>query len=152
MRPRCAEIRAGDASPLGEIRTVEASLRREIQAGDEETRRLHARAHEDVIARIAAIGESRLQLCRSFREAYFATVPLAMKLVEEVQEKHNGCAQVAQGFSPARTALASSGVGAVARRPIRRQATKQGDFSGAVSRARSAASSAYGPPCSSRRT
>ncbi len=53
------EIRAGDEALLGEIRKVEASLRREIQAGDEETRRFMRVLHEDVIARLAAIGESR---------------------------------------------------------------------------------------------
>ena len=52
---RIVEALWGDDAPL----TVEASLRREIQAGDEETRRFMRVLHEDVIARIAAIGESR---------------------------------------------------------------------------------------------
>jgi hypothetical protein len=54
-----SEMRAGDEELLGEIRKVEVSLRREIQAGDEETRRFMRVLHEDVIARIAAIGEGR---------------------------------------------------------------------------------------------
>jgi hypothetical protein len=54
-----SEMRQGDETLLGEIRKVEASPRREIQAGDEETRRFMRVLHEDVIARIAAISEGR---------------------------------------------------------------------------------------------
>lgn len=42
-----------------EIRTTGEGLREEIRAGDEETRRFMRVLHEDVIARIAAIGEGR---------------------------------------------------------------------------------------------
>jgi hypothetical protein len=42
-----------------EIRTTAEGLRGEIRAGDEETRRFMRVLHEDVIARIAAIGEAR---------------------------------------------------------------------------------------------
>jgi hypothetical protein len=65
-----SEMRAGEAL-LGEIRKVEASLRREIQAGDEETRRFMRVLHEEVIARIAAIGEGGRSL--TLRETYFPT-------------------------------------------------------------------------------
>ena len=46
-----AEMREGD-------RSVIQQLREEIRAGDEETRRYMRVLHENVIARIAAIGES----------------------------------------------------------------------------------------------
>jgi hypothetical protein len=54
-----SEMHAGDERLLEEIRKVEANLRREIQAGDEETRRFMRVLHEEVISRIAAIGEGR---------------------------------------------------------------------------------------------
>lgn len=65
-----AEIHLGDNASRGETRSTaerirdEAlataeGLRAEIRAGDEETRRLMRILHEDVISRIAALGEGR---------------------------------------------------------------------------------------------
>jgi hypothetical protein len=42
-----------------ELQSTAASLRAEIREGDEETRRLMRMLHEDVIARIAALGGAR---------------------------------------------------------------------------------------------
>ena len=60
-----AEIRAGDEELRAELRMeiragdgqTRAELRAEIRAGDEETRRYMRVLHEDVIARIATLGE-----------------------------------------------------------------------------------------------
>lgn len=51
------EMRTADKTLAETMRTTEASLREAIQAGDEETRRLMRVLHEDVIERIARIGE-----------------------------------------------------------------------------------------------
>ncbi len=52
-----SEIRAVDETLRTEIRAVDETLRAEIRAGDEETRRLMRILHEDLIDRIARIGE-----------------------------------------------------------------------------------------------
>ncbi len=51
------EIRAVDETLRAEIRAGDETLRAEIRAGDEETRRLMRILHEDLIDRIARIGE-----------------------------------------------------------------------------------------------
>ena len=54
-----AEMRQEFSAVRTEIQLVRSELREEIRAGDEETRRFMRVLHEDVIARIAAIGEGR---------------------------------------------------------------------------------------------
>ena len=44
-----------------ELKSTAESLRAEIRSGDEETRRYMRVLHEDVIARIAALGDARRQ-------------------------------------------------------------------------------------------
>ena len=53
------EIRAGDEATRTEMRTGFATLRQEIKDGDEETRRYMRVLHEDVIQRLATIGEAK---------------------------------------------------------------------------------------------
>ena len=52
------EVRLEFSAVRGEIRSLAEALRADIRAGDEETRRQMRVLHEDVIARIAFLGES----------------------------------------------------------------------------------------------
>ncbi|MEQ1759414.1 MAG: hypothetical protein ABL986_13920 [Vicinamibacterales bacterium] len=53
------EMRDGFSDIRSEMSAMGVGLRAEIQAGDEETRRYMRALHEDVISRIATIGEGR---------------------------------------------------------------------------------------------
>jgi hypothetical protein len=61
------EIRTGDAALHEEIRACDAALRGEIRSGDEETRRLMRVLHEEVLERIARIGEGQASRGQSRR-------------------------------------------------------------------------------------
>jgi hypothetical protein len=54
-----AEVREGDASLNAELKAEIRQLRDEVRTGDEETRRFMRILHEELVARIAAIGELR---------------------------------------------------------------------------------------------
>lgn len=54
-----AEMRAGDQALRTEMQQMREQLRDEIRSGDDETRRYMRVLHEEVLARIAIIGEPR---------------------------------------------------------------------------------------------
>lgn len=54
-----AEMREGDGTLRDEMRACEERLRTEIRDGDEETRRYMRVLHEELVARIAVLGEVR---------------------------------------------------------------------------------------------
>jgi hypothetical protein len=60
MRSEFAAIRAGrsELATSSEMHELGATLRGEMREGDEETRRFMRVLHDDLVARIAAIGES----------------------------------------------------------------------------------------------
>ena len=53
-------MRSLNADTVRQMRESEATLRQEMRAGDEETRRLMRSLHEDVIDRIKTLGDALL--------------------------------------------------------------------------------------------